>query len=75
LRKGDPVPIDDRGRRLCSDPDYSWVDGVVTKVVSYYQSDDQLNEIPWIFPGSWALEGPKGSKRVCSRFRGCGFVT
>jgi len=55
--------------------DYTWVDGVVTEVTSYYQSAEQLREIPWGILGNWDLEGPKGLKRACSHFRGCGFVT
>ena len=38
FRKGGPFPMDGRGRSISSDYDYSWVDGEVTKVVSYYQS-------------------------------------
>lgn len=55
--------------------DYSWVDSAITNAVSYYQSAEQLKEIFWGVPGSWYLEGPKGPKRVCSQFRGCGFLT
>jgi len=62
FRKGDHLPMNDHGRRLGSDPDYSWVDGAVMEVVSYYHSVDQLNENLLSLPGSWALEGPKGAE-------------
>jgi len=51
----------------CSEFDYSCVDNVVTKVLSYYQSAKQLKEIPWGLPGSWYLKGPTGPKRACSQ--------
>jgi len=65
--------MDDHGRSLSSD--YSWVDGEFTEIVSYYQSVDQLNEMSWSLPGSWALAGPKRAKKACSHFRGCGVIT
>jgi len=58
FKKGDLLSMNDHRRHLSFDPDYSWMDGAVTEVVSYYQSVDQLNEIPWSLPESWALEGP-----------------
>jgi hypothetical protein len=45
FRKGGPLPMEGHGRSISFDSDYSWVDSEVTKVVSYYQSVDQLNEI------------------------------
>jgi len=54
---------DDRSR---FELDYSWVDNIVTDVVSYYQTATQLKDISWGVPGYWYLEGPKGPKSVCS---------
>jgi hypothetical protein len=58
-----------------SEFDYSWVNGVVKDIVSYYQTVVQLEEISWGVFGSWYLEGLKGMKRACSQFRRCGFIT
>ena len=51
------------------------MDDAVIEAVSYYQSVDQLNKIPWSLPRSWALKGPKGLKKACGHFCSCGFVT
>lgn len=75
LRNGGPLPMDGHGQSISFDYDYSWLDSEVTEVVSHYQSVNQLNEISWSLPGSWAFVGPKGAKRACSRFGGCGFVS
>jgi len=47
--------------RLGLEPDCNWVDSVLTGVVSYYQSVDQLNEI--LVGSSWVL-GLRRSKGV-----------
>lgn len=41
------------GESSHSEFDYSWVDSVVMDVVSFYQTDAQLEEITWGFPGTW----------------------
>jgi len=46
FRKGDPVLMDNCVGRPSPEPAYSWVDGPVIKVFSYYQPIERLNVIP-----------------------------